>query len=283
MKGKISLKTFWNQNKENFDLMIYVPHDNRDKNFIKNVRETSKVDLENISDELLYNYLYHEADTWVSEIISAMEKYFENKKDFKIWILRVEIPRGFCDLNRPLETAIPNSFRDNFWENFYNETQKEVFEILKKADFVFQFHSMNTFNPIEKAWISNEISEIFLNHHLDKIYSWTKRECTILTNDENWNYLTDKIFDEIFKKKFAENNVVLEENTAYKLLSNYPCTEIIKNQKSSFFEVIKWALATEETKNEINSNKIIFDEKKVEFFAKMISEIIFEYLEKTKK
>lgn len=283
MKGNTTLKIYWNKNKENFDLIIYVPHDNRDKNFIKNVRETSKNDIKNISDDLLFEYLYHEADSWVSEILSAMEKYFLNEKNFKIWVLRVEIPRGFCDLNRPLERAIPNTFRDKYWEDLYEKTQKEVFEILEKADFVFQFHSMNSFNPIEKAGIDEEISENFLTHHLEKIYCWEKRVCTLLTEDENWEYLTNKIFDEIFRKKFEENNIELKDNNAYRLLSDYPCTKIIKNQKSSFFEVIKWSLATKETENEINTNKIIFDEKKVEFFAKILSEIIFEYLEKTKK
>lgn len=283
MKGNTTLKIYWNQNKENFDMMIYVPHDSRDKNFIKKVRETSKNPIENISDDLLYRYLYHEADSSVTEIISKMEKYFSEEKNFKIWVLRVEIPRWFCDLNRPLYRAIPNAFRDKFWEDLYEETQKEVFEILEKADFVFQFHSMNSFNPIEKAGIDEEISENFLKHHLEKIYSGTKRECTILTEDENWQYLTDKIFDDIFRKKFAENNVPLEENTAYKLLSDYPCTKITKLKKSSFFEVLKWSVATESTKNEIDTNNIIFDEEKLEFFAKILSEIIFEYLEKTKK
>ena len=73
-------------------------------------------------------------------------------------------------------------------------------------------------------------------------------------------------FDKIFKEKFAENNLVLEENTAYRLVDHFPCTNIIRKHKSGFFEITKTAIATEKTKNNFDTNKIIFDEKKVEIY-----------------
>lgn len=279
MEKLTNFKFFWNKNKEIIDFLIYVPHGSIEKNFIKKVRETSKVDLKNISEDMLYKYLYHEADTWVNEVINFMEKYFLDSK-FKIWVLNVEIPRWFCDLNRPLEIAIPEVFRDKTWENIYKKAEKEVEEIIKKSNFIFHFHSMNGFNPIEKSVFNENISENFIKNHIEKIYSGSKRECTILTENEKFEYLTNKEFDDIFKEKFKENNITLEENTAYRLLNYFPCTEIILKNKSSFFEITKLSIATEETKNEFDTNKIIFDEKKLEFFAKIFSEIILKYLEK---
>lgn len=278
MERFTNLKIFWNKNKEKIDFLIYVPHGSIDKNFIKKVKETSKVDIKNISDELLYKYLYHEADTWVNEVINFMEKYFLDS-EFSIWVLNVKIPRWFCDLNRPLEIAIPEVFRDKSWEDIYKKAEKEIEEVVEKSDFVFHFHSMNWFNPIEKSVFDENISEDFIKNHIEKIYSGSKRECTILTENENFEYLTNKEFDNIFREKFEEKNIVLEENTAYRLLTHFPCTEIILQKKSSFFEITKTAVASENTKNETDTNKIIFDERKLDFFAKVISEIILKYLE----
>lgn len=277
-----SLEKIWNQNKEKFDMLIYIPHGNIDKNFLKQVRETSKINLDNISDELLFKYMYHEADTWVVEVVESMKKYFLDS-DFSIWILKVEIPRWYCDLNRPLNIAFSDIFQNFFWEKIYNEALDEVDKIVEKSDFIFQFHSMNSFNPIEKSKIWADFSENFIKNHIKKVYSGSKRECTILTETDKSEYISNKKFDDIFRKKFKENNIVLEENTAYQFLDFFPCTKITRENKSSFFEIIKWALATEKTKDKIDTNEIIFDQEKIDFFAKILSEIILEYLKTTKK
>ena len=47
------LEKIWNTQKQNFDLLIYVPHQSIDKDFIKKVRETSKISLDYVSDDLL--------------------------------------------------------------------------------------------------------------------------------------------------------------------------------------------------------------------------------------
>ena len=123
------LEKIWNTQKQNFDLLIYVPHHSIDKDFIKKVRETSKISLDYVSDDLLYKYMYHEADTWVVEVLESMKKYLE-KSEFSIWILKVEIPRGFCDLNRPLELAIPEVFRDKSWDEIYLKAEKEIENVI---------------------------------------------------------------------------------------------------------------------------------------------------------
>ena len=274
------LEKIWNTQKQNFDLLIYVPHNSIDKDFIKKVRETSKISLDSVSDDLLYKYMYHEADTWVIEVLESMKKYLE-KSEFSIWILKVEIPRGFCDLNRPLELAIPEVFRDKSWDEIYLKAEKEIENVIQKSDFIFHFHSMNGFNPIEKSIFNENANSDFFKNHIEKVYSGSKRECTILTENIDWEYLTEKKFDKIFKEKFAENNLVLEENTAYRLLDHFPCTNIIRKHKSGFFEITKTAIATEKTKNNFDTNKIIFDEKKVEIYWKVLSEILLKYL-KTK-
>lgn len=282
MERTVFFESIWKKHPEVYDAIIYVPHSSLNPKYIKKVRETSKVDLSSISDEILYKYLYHEADTGVMEIVAAMKKHFTDS-DYSIGILTVDIPRGFCDLNRVPNVATPEVLEDDFWKKIYTEADIEVMEILKQTEFVFQFHSMNSFNPIEKSVFDDTISEDFIRNHIEKVYSGSKRNCTLLTETDKQEYITDKKFDTIVQDNFKKHNIVLEENTAYRLLDLFPATQIIRNKKSSLFEITKGALATEHTKNEFDSNKIIFDTEKIEFFAQLFSEILQQYFYENNK
>ncbi len=81
-------------------MLIYIPHGSLNRDFISLVRDTSKVPLDTISDELLYQYLYHECDIGTKEIGHKIIPHFQ-KSPYSFGILTVNIPRGFCDLNRP--------------------------------------------------------------------------------------------------------------------------------------------------------------------------------------
>lgn len=282
MKPLIHFEVIGKKKIENYDAIIYIPHGSLETDFIEKVRETSQINLDAISNEMLYKYLYHEADTGVYEITDEIKKYFQNS-DFSIWILKVEIPRGYCDLNRPLDIAVPKVLQHSFWNNIYKEADEEVRKILKKANFVFQFHSMNSFNPIEKSVFDENVSQDFIQNHIEKVYSGSKRECTLLTETNKGEYITERDFDQILRDTFQKYNITLEENTAYRLLDMFPATEIIRSQKSSIFEVTKWSLATDETKNETDSNNIVFDTEKIKLFWKVFYEILEKYLQKTQK
>lgn len=279
MSKYLSFETIGNPKNNHFDAIIFAPHPSIDTNFIQKVRQTSKKNLDNISDEMLSAFLYHEADTGVNEVIDEMKPYLQ-KSNFSIGILKVEIPRGFCDLNRPLSRAIPEIFRDNSWEQLYTETSKKINIYLQNTDFVFHFHSMNGFSPVAPSNFDENVSEKSLENHIENIYSGKKRECTILTKTEQWEYITDAKFDEIFRKIFAENQITLEENTAYQFLEDYPCTQITKRIPSWFFELTKNSIATDATSHFFNTNAIIFESEKIQKFAKVLSEILISYLQK---
>ena len=104
------------------------------------------------------------------------------------------------------------------------------------------------------------------------------RHCTILTENENWEYLTNQHFDTILREKFAQNNRVLEENTAYRLFEHLPCTEIIRRTPSSFLEITKGSLVVDSQKNLINCAHLNFDAQKIQFFGKILSDAIQEFL-----
>lgn len=219
-------------------MLIYAPHPSINHDFIAKVRETSSEDISQIPDEILAKYLYHEADTGVLQVMNFLKNFLENSP-YSIGFLWVDIPRGFCDLNRPIELATPTILEDEFWKNIYKQTTIEAEKYFQKSDFIFHFHSMNSFNPIQKKNFDECVKEGNLEYIYEKMYSGTPRKNTILTENTNGEYLTNKDFDEIFKKNFQKNNENLEENTAYRFVENYPCTEIVRSRPSAFFELTK--------------------------------------------
>ena len=80
--------------------------------------------------------------------------------------------------------------------------------------------------------------------------------------------------EEIFQK----NTIKLEKNTAYRLNAWYPCEDICKQYRSNFLEVTKWSLAIDEHIDIINTNSIVFDEKKCEKFAQIFADFTREFL-----
>lgn len=278
MSPYLIFEKFWNTEKSHLDFLIYAPHPSTNRDFIAKVRETVKVDISHISDEMLAKYLYHEADIGVIETMNFVKKFLANSP-YSLGFLWVDIPRGFCDLNRPIELATPKILENNFWENIYTEVISDVEKIFKNADFIFQFHSMNSYNPMEKKNFDECIQNWNLEYIYERMYNGNLRNYNILTKDVEGKYLTNADFDNIFRKIFVQKNFVLDENVAYQFYENYPHNIIAKNYPSGFFELIKWSIATDETANSIDTNNIIFDEKKLEKMWKILSEIIMEYLE----
>lgn len=92
--------------------------------------------------------------------------------------------------------------------------------------------------------------------------------------------MTNRVFDDILRRNFSQNSLTLEENTAYRLCEYLPCTEIIRTIPSSFLEITKGSLAIDSQKNAVNCSRLDFDPEKIQFFGKMLSDAILEFLEK---
>lgn len=161
---------FGNTSKSRIDFLIYAPHPSINQNYISHVRTTSSQDLSHISDEIFSQFLFHEADTGVMEVTQALMKYFQDSP-YSFAFLFVDIPRAFCDLNRPIELATPKILKHIFWENIYKQATQEIEKIFAQSDFIFQFHSMNSFNPIFKKSFDEAISENNLESIYKQMYS----------------------------------------------------------------------------------------------------------------
>lgn len=164
------------------DFLIYAPHPSTNRDFIAKVRETAQADISHISDEILAKYLYHEADTGVVETMNFVKKFLANSP-YSLAFLWIDIPRGFCDLNRPIELATPKNLENNFWKNIYTETISNTEKIFKNSDFIFQFHSMNSYNPTEKKNFDECVLENNTQYIYEKMYGGNLRNYNILTKD----------------------------------------------------------------------------------------------------
>lgn len=216
MKPFIYYEKIAGNTSEQIDFLWYLPHASLRGDFLPKIREVCKIDISHISDTDLYSYMYHEADTGILQI---MEQYTHLIKNFpyNIAILVADVPRAFCDMNRPIEKAIPEIIRSDFLENIYHTTINETEKIFKKSEYVFQLHSMNSFDMVGEWNFENILRENRVSEFLETAYSGKNRECTLLTENDNFEQRTFSPGDEIMEEIFQKNTIKLEKNTAYRL------------------------------------------------------------------
>lgn len=90
--------------------------------------------------------------------------------------------------------------------------------------------------------------------------------------------ITDPLFDALLRQHFHARNITLEENTAYRFIDGYPCTDIAKHIPSSLLEITKGSLSTPEWQDAIDTSLIVFDPDRVALFADLLSAVIGDYL-----
>lgn len=94
--------------------------------------------------------------------------------------------------------------------------------------------------------------------------------------------VTDPRLDTLLRQHFYARNIALEENTAYRFIDGYPCTDIAKHIPSSFLEITKGSLSTPEWQDAIDTSLIAFDPDRVALFADLLSAVIGDYLSSKK-
>lgn len=94
--------------------------------------------------------------------------------------------------------------------------------------------------------------------------------------------VTDPLFDALLRQHFRARNITLEENTAYRFIDGYPCTDIAKHIPSSLLEITKGSLSTPEWQHAIDTSLVAFDPDRVALFADLLSAAIWDYLSSKK-
>lgn len=277
-----TLHTFWNTNQVYSDILIFLPHSADDCGMIDFIR-SSFVWGYDISNPILSRYIQHEADRWSREVaFSAIDRFFSDPSnaDFKISIFEVHIPRGFCDLNRPWELACPSVVDNTYWKQYYDTIVDTVFTVLQSAKFCLQLHTMASYEMISSWELDRSKDEKDIEYFLTSIYSGACRECNILTRTPDERELTCSEFDTILSHSFSKQQITLLRDISYRLIENRPSTDITKFLPSSFLEITKWSLATDETKESYDTSKIILSPTKVRLYGDILADSFQEYLSK---
>ena len=220
----------------------------------------------------------HEADRGSSEVVqSAIRKISEKNilSHVDISVLEVEIPRGFCDLNRPWERACPEAVNAQVWKSLYEESFFQIENEIAKADHCLHIHSMCSQSPIYKWIWENSSAPEDVEKFLTTCYSGEERRCNILSETTEGVYITDRRLDTIAQEVFTKHGEILKENEAYRFPPEYPVTKIALKKSSSLLEITKGALATEETCQMVDTSHIVLDPAKVDRFGTMLADIIF--------
>lgn len=86
-------------------------------------------------------------------------------------MLAVEIPRGFCDLNRPRDRAVFPLLDTEKWLSLYDCVSAEIAPIISSARCVLHLHSMNNYNAENPVVFDASITESTIRAHLEKVYT----------------------------------------------------------------------------------------------------------------
>lgn len=280
-KQLTTLRIFGNKISDDniIDFLIYLPHSSFDVDWLIFARSTFQVARDDISDDLLQAYIYHEADIGMKEIVESCVQNLEDLP-FSIGILEGNIPRALCDMNRPFGRAIPSLMNQEMWRKIYDDTMVEISNVLKRSKFCLQLHSMCSFDCTLPLQLNREVSITQIQEFLSTGYSGKRRECTLLTSDISGNYKSNREYDSLLIQYFEKNSIPLEKNTTYQLISDYPATEIMGSMPSSLLEITKWSLANTNTSDMIDTNQIVFDPKKISFFWEILSSSIRQFIVK---
>lgn len=280
-----TLHTFGNTHQSSYsDILILLPHAWEDLQWIDFVRSSFLWGYD-IPDPILSRYISHEADRGSREVaFSAIDRFFSHPEnaDFRISIFEVHIPRWFCDLNRPWELACSRVVDSTFWKSYFDDAYNELYSLLENTKFCFQLHTMASYEMISSWELDLSKDEQDIEYFLTSIYSGTNRECNILTRTPDDRELTCREFDTILSHYFSKQQIALLRDVSYRLLDDRPSTDITKFLPSSFLEITKWSLATDETRGYIDTSQIILSTERINLYGEIIAESFQEYLSQSK-
>jgi len=86
------------------------------------------------------------------------------------------------------------------------------------------------------------------------------------------------MLDSCLREVFNNVGIPFYENKSYSLEDKYLVTNLIQKVPSSFIEVLKSNIATDETKDYTNNSLIVLDEVKVQKYIKLLNDVVEKFL-----
>lgn len=262
---------------EIYDFFIYAPHDWIDKIWLDIIKQNLREN--DFTDEVLMQYIIHESDLWSWIISKEVFEYIKTRfPELKVCLIIWQVPRAFCDFNRAIENACPKILKTDYFLDIYKDSISQIEKIVENSACWIHIHTM-CWRENDFPWLFHEnIKNNDLVEFLDKSYSWEERRENFLTSNKAWDYYSCKMLDSCLREVFDNAGIPFYENKSYSLENKYLVTSLIQKVPSSFIEILKSNIATDETKKYTNNSKIVLDEIKVQKYIKLLNNVVEKFL-----
>lgn len=277
MKPFIVYETHKLKKSEIYDFFIYAPHDWINKIWLEIIKNHLRQN--DFTDETLMQYIIHESDLWSWNISKGVFDYIKTRfPNLKVCLIIWQVPRAFCDFNRAIENACPKILKTEYFLDIYKDSISQIEKIVENSACWIHIHTM-CWRENDFPWNFHEnIKNNDLVEFLSKSYSWEERKENFLTSNKSGDYYSCKILDSCLREVFNNASIPFYENKSYSLEDRYLVTSLIQKVPSSFIEVLKSNIATDETKNYTNNSKIVLDEIKVQKYIKLLNDVVEKFL-----
>lgn len=264
-----TLTAFGNTSKNRADILILLLHARDGQAYL----DQAHSEVPHIDKNILEAYMLHEADRGTHEVgYLTAELLIQHDANIRCDVLEILTPRSFLDLNRPKHLSTPEFLPVTYWQSLYDEMLEGIMMSCENADYILQLHSMCGYDPVfagphKQKQITNEI----LQHFLDDCYSGRERHWDIVDSTCDGVVCAYSPWIESSQRVFARAHVPLKNNHTYQLIDDYPGTIIMKAHRSLLIEVPKTWLANDDTREMIDTSKMIFDPKKLVQAAELLA------------
>lgn len=277
MKPFIVYETYKLKKSEIYDFFIYAPHDWVDQSWLDIIKQNLREN--DFEDKIIMDYIIHESDlgSWI--ISKGIFEYIKTRfPELKLCLIIWQVPRAFCDFNRSIENACPKILKTDYFLDMYKDSISQIEKIVENSACWIHIHTM-CWRENDFPWNFHEnIKNNDLIEFLEKSYSWEERRENFLTSNKAWDYYSCKMLDRELRWVFDNAGIPFYENKSYSLENKYLVTNLIQKVPSSFIEVLKSNIATDETKDFTNNSKIVLDEVKVQKYINLLNNVIENFL-----
>jgi hypothetical protein len=116
--------------------------------------------------------------------------------ELQVVVQSVNIPRAWCDLNRPLEKAVPSALRFETYQGSYQLQLEADYALHERAKRAVHIHTMCGRSPVMQWAFTENTTEADMKEFLDACYSGDDRHIDLLTHTLDGEQIADLDFAE---------------------------------------------------------------------------------------
>lgn len=264
-----TLTAFGNTSKNRADILILLLHAGDEQAYL----DQAHSEVPHIDKNILEAYMLHEADRGTREVGHLTAEFLvHHDPNMRCDVLEILAPRSFLDPNRPKHLSTPEFLPVTYWQSLYDEILESIMTSCDRADYILQLHSMCGYDPVfPSLHKQKDITNEALQHFLDHCYSGRERHWDVVDSTTDGVMHAYEPWIESSQRVFGHAHIPLKNNHTYQLIDDYPGTIIMKAHRSILIEIPKTWIATDDTREMIDTSKVILDPKKLTQAAELLA------------